>query len=85
MPKAKSSPKKLKTLGCCDFDTPIKKPSKFKPGELVLREISRYQKRTKPIIPAKEFVPELVKILDNVFEGQYGVTVQAVIAMQYLL
>jgi len=85
MPKTKSSPKKSKTSGCCDFDTSIKTPSKFKPGELALREISRYQKRTKPIIPAKEFVPEVVEILDTVFEGQYGVTVKAVIAMQYAL
>jgi histone H3/H4 len=85
MPKIKSSPRKLKTLDGCKFDTPIKSPSKFKPGAMVIREISRYQKRTKPIIPAKQFVPALVQILNTDLQGKYEVTVPAVIAMQYAL
>jgi histone H3/H4 len=85
MPKTKSSSKRVKTLAQRKFALTAEQIPKFRPGEIALQEIERYQKRTKPIIPTKEFVPAVVQVFEDGFQGQYGITAKAVIAMQCAL
>ena len=50
----------------------VKKPHRYRPGTVALREIRRYQKSTDRIIPRKPFHTYCKEVLQDLSEKRYG-------------
>src|SRR5487761_2530148 len=64
---------KTKAVVPADADGKVKKPHRFRPGTVALREIRRYQKSTELLIPKKTLTTLIREITNEYGEFRYRV------------
>jgi histone H3 len=72
----------VKSLAAKRASTAVKKPHRFRPGTVALREIRRYQKSTEPLIAKLPFQRLVREIAQDYGRSEWRFQMSAIAALQ---